>query len=188
MVLPLVALLASPTVTLAGDGWKLGPDAGVSKGSLRLSLTGYLQGDFRYFSNWEVRETEALDLRHDEAELRRLRVGLDLAWGRLAVQTQFDPHEDGRSRFKDAYAELRFGKALRVRGGHFKVPVSPEFLTSAAKTDFVERTMQANDLGPSRDFGLMAHGEVSACSIRWACSAATAGPEVAGSPRRRAWC
>jgi len=160
LVLPLAALLAAPTVVLAEDGWKLGPDAGISRGSLRLNLTGYVQGDFRYFSQWTVRETEAGDLRRDGAELRRLRVGLDLAWGRLVVQAQADPHEDGRDILKDAYAELRFGKAFRVRGGHFKVPVSPEFLTSAAKTDFVERTMQANDLGPSRDFGVMAHGEV----------------------------
>ena len=159
MVLPLAALLAAPTVSLAEDGWKLGPDAGISKGSLRLNLTGYLQGDFRYFSDWAVRETEAGDQRRDEAELRRLRVGLDLAWGRLAVQVQADPHEDGRDILKDAYAELRFGKALRVRGGQYKVPVSPEFMTSAAKTDFAERTMLANDLGPGRDFGVEVYGE-----------------------------
>ena len=107
-----------------------------------------------------MKETEAGSLRHDETELRRLRVGLDVAWGRLVLQAQADPHEDGRSVLKDAYAELRFGKAFRLRGGHFKVPVSPEFLTSAARTDFVERTMLASELGPGRDLGVMIHGEV----------------------------
>ncbi len=159
-VLPLAALLTGPTVGFTQDQWTLGPDLGIAKGSFRLGLTGYVQGDFRHFSDWEVNETEAGSLRNDEAELRRLRVGLDVAWRRLIIQAQVDPHEDGRSVLKDAYAELRFGKGLRLRGGHFKVPVSPEFLTSAAKTDFVERTMLASDLGPGRDFGLMAHGEV----------------------------
>jgi phosphate-selective porin len=159
-VLPLAALLLTPTVGLTEDHWKLGPDVGISKGSFRLDLTGYVQGDLRYFSDWEVNETEAGGLRHDEAELRRLRVGVDVAWGRLVLQAQADPHEDGRSVLKDAYAELRFGKAFRLRGGHFKVPVSPEFLTSAARTDFVERTMLASELGPGRDLGVMIHGEV----------------------------
>lgn len=156
----MAALLWTPTVGLTEDQWKLGPDVGISKGSFRLALTGYVQGDFRYFSDWEVKETEAGSLRHDETELRRLRVGLDVAWGRLVLQAQADPHEDGRSVLKDAYAELRFGKAFRLRGGHFKVPVSPEFLTSAARTDFVERTMLASELGPGRDLGVMIHGEV----------------------------
>lgn len=159
-ILPLAALLLTPTVGLTEDHWKLGPDVGVSKGSFRLNLTGYVQGDFRYFSDWGVKETEASSLRYDQAELRRLRVGLDVAWGRLILQAQADPHEKGRNVLRDAYAELRFGKAFRLRGGHFKIPVSPEFLTSAARTDFVERTMLASDLGPGRDFGVMAHGEV----------------------------
>jgi phosphate-selective porin len=161
LALHLAAMIGASTVGLAEEGWKLGPDVALSKGSFRLTLTGYLQGDFRYFSKWEVAETEAEGLRRDEGELRRSRVGLDLVWSRLNLQAQVDPHEEGRSVLKDAYAELRFGKSFRLRGGHFKVPVSPEFLTSAAKTDFVERAMLVNDLGPSRDFGVMAHGEVN---------------------------
>ena len=156
----LAVLLAAPSIATAQEPWKLGPDAGVSKGSFRLNLTGYLQGDFRYFSDWEVKETEAGELRRDEAEVRRVRVGLDAVWRKLNLQFEIDPLQEGRGRLRDAYAELRFGKAFRLRGGHIKVPVSPEFLTSAAKTDFAERTMLASELGPGRDFGVMAHGEV----------------------------
>jgi phosphate-selective porin len=42
--------------------------------------------------------------------------------------------------------------------GHFKLPVSPEMLTSGANTDFVERSMLAKELAPGRDFGVMLHG------------------------------
>ena len=61
---------------------------------------------------------------------------------------------------KNAYLELRFAKAFRIRGGHFKLPFSPEFLTSAAKTDFIERTMLVEALGLDRDWGGVALGEI----------------------------
>ncbi len=159
-ILFLGVLLTAPRIAGAQASLTLGPDLGVSKGSFRLSLAGYLQGDFRYFSDWEVRETEAGELRRDKAELRRLRVGFDAAWRRLNVQVDVDPLQEGRDLLKDAYLELRLGKALRLRGGHLKLPVSPEYLTSAAKIDFAERTMLASELGPGRDFGVLAFGEV----------------------------
>jgi hypothetical protein len=41
---------------------------------------------------------------------------------------------------KNFWGELRFHRAFRVQAGNFKLPVSAERLTSAAKTDFVERS------------------------------------------------
>ena len=52
-------------------------------------------------------------------------------------------------------------KAIQVRGGHIKLPVSPEFLTSPAKTDFVERAAVVDSIGPNRDWGALVHGEIS---------------------------
>ncbi len=156
----LVLSLGASISVQSAEPWARGPGIALSKGELKLALTGYVQLDGRAYSDWEVQETDLGALRHDETELRRLRMGFELTGSRFEIQVQADPHEDGRSVLKDAYAELRFGRGFRVRAGHFKVPVSPEFLTSAAKTDFVERSLLAEDLGPGRDFGVMAHGDV----------------------------
>src|SRR5258708_12532260 len=42
-----------------------------------------------------------------------------------------------------------------------KLPVSPEWLTSAAKTDFIERNFVANALAPGRDWGVELSGDVN---------------------------
>lgn len=143
------ALLAGPA---AADG-----PFEVKKGDFRFQPAGYIQGDFRYFHDWDAGDEDTGSLRSDTSELRRLRLGFELEWRWLAAEVDFDPQDDG-DELKDLYLDLGT-KAFRVRGGHFKLPVSPEFLTSASRTDFVERSMLANDLGPSRDWGLMLHGE-----------------------------
>jgi phosphate-selective porin len=128
------------------------------KGDFRFQLTGYIQGDFRSFQDWDAGDEDTGELRSDTSELRRLRTGFELEWRWLKLELDVDPRDDG-DELKDLYLDLGPGKAFHVRGGHFKLPVSPEFLTSASRTDFVERTMLANDVGPGRDWGLMFHGE-----------------------------
>lgn len=132
----------------------------VKRGDLRVQLTGYVQYDFRSFRNWEAGDEDTGELRSDPRELRRLRTGFELEWRWLALELDVDPRDDG-DELKDLYVDLGPTKAFHLRGGHFKLPVSPEFLTSASRTDFLERTMLANDIGPSRDWGVMVHGEPS---------------------------
>lgn len=128
--------------------WK-GPQA-------KLQLTGYAQSDFRRYRDWDVED----GLRSDEQDVpRRARIGLAGEWKRFSFEAQADP-ADGAEHLKDLWGELRLHRALRVRAGNMKVPVSAEWLTSAARTDFVERTRLADDLGPGRDWGVMAHGRV----------------------------
>ena len=130
----------------------------IERGDFRLRLTGYIQGDFRSFRNWEAGDEDTGTLRSDTHELRRLRTGFDMEWRWLAVEVDVDPRDDG-DELKNAYLDLGPSKALHLRGGHFKLPVSPEFLTSAARTDFVERNLGATDIGVGRDWGVMLHGE-----------------------------
>lgn len=156
-VLAALGLLAS-NASVADDGWRFGPGAGVSRGDFRFNLTGYVQADLRRYPNWDVDESEG-PLRADDREVRRVRVGFEGRWRRLAFELDVDPQQEG-DRLKDAYLELRVGRKLRLRGGHFKPPISPEFLTSAAKVDFIERSLLAGSLAPARDWGGMVHGEL----------------------------
>jgi len=141
--------------------WRTGPFKVTSPGGdFELGLSGYLQEDFRSYRDWSPAEPKT-------SELRRLRIGVEGKWKRLSFQVDVDPRKErpedtveGAHYLKNAYLELRLAKALRIRGGHFKLPFSPEFLTSAAKTDFGERSMLVDALGLDRDWGGVALGEI----------------------------
>jgi phosphate-selective porin len=152
------ALLALAPAAAAQEGWKR-EGASLRRGEgFRFTLTGYVQEDFRSFRDWEAGDEDTGLLRSDPRELRRLRVGFEMELGPLALELDVDPRSD-TDNLKDAYAELELAKAFRVRAGHFKLPVSAEQLTSAARTDLVERAMLASQIAPSRDWGVMIHGE-----------------------------
>jgi phosphate-selective porin len=148
----IVALLLASPAAAADSPFEF------KKGDFRFQLTGYIQGDFRSFQDWDAGDEDTGELRSDTSELRRLRTGFELEWRWLAVELDVDPQDDG-DELKDLYLDLGPSKAFHLRGGHFKLPISAEFLTSAARTDFVERTMLANDIGPQRDWGVMLHGQ-----------------------------
>jgi phosphate-selective porin len=146
--LPLAAA-AAPRV---GPGAALQlPDSG-----FKVQLTGYVQGDLRAFPGWPE-DTGDAALHSATSDVRRLRLGFEAEWHGLALDFSADPQDTG-NHLKNAYADFRFSKALRLRAGHFKLPISRELLTSAARTDFVERSLLAQNLGPDRDWGVMAHG------------------------------
>ena len=61
---------------------------------------------------------------------------------------------------KDAYIQIRLTRALRLRGGQFKLPGSREYGTSARSLDFLERSAFAQSIAPGRDIGGMAFREL----------------------------
>jgi phosphate-selective porin len=155
----LAGLLLAASPAAAEDPWR--PRLEHKEADFRLDLTGYLQFDFAAFPNWSVAE----GLRRQGSELRRARVGLEGKWRRLHFELDVDPDGDfdylgDLDYIKDAYLELRLAREVRVRGGHFKLPLSTEYLGSASKTDFVERSLATSRLGPARDVGLMVWGEI----------------------------
>jgi len=104
----------------------------------------------------EARKGDAADRRDD---ITKRRVGIDGSIGKridFAVEREID----GDHPWRDAYADFRIDKALRVRAGQFKVPFSLEETTGAKHLDFVDRSMAADQLAPGRDVGVMAHGRV----------------------------
>ena len=136
-----------------------GPTLSAPATDFTVRLTGYVQGDARSFRNWEAGDEDTGLLRSDATELRRLRLGFEGEWKRLGFEVDFDPTDDG-DHLRDAYLDLKIAKPFVVRAGHFKLPVCREFLTSASKIDFVERALLATHLGPARDLGVMASGEI----------------------------
>jgi hypothetical protein len=157
--LALVAASASAAEPLQ---WKSGP--------LVLRPTGYLQADGRAFPGWEVEP----GLRSDALDVRRLRAGLELTLGVVSGEVGVDggdlandllgddthPAFTPRQHLKNAYLEVALGKRHFLRAGHTKLPVSREFLTSVAKTDFVERSMAVTALAPNRDWGVLLGGKL----------------------------
>ena len=145
-------------------GWRVKPFSIENRAAdFRLALTGYVQADLRSFPDWPAAGEDGGVLHADELEWRRLRIGLEGRWKRLTFEVDVDPvFDDPRDadELKDAWLSLRLAKAFEVRGGHMKLPVSPERLTSPAKTDFIERAAAVEAIAPTRDWGVMLHGEI----------------------------
>ena len=127
----------------------------------KIALRGYVQADFRSYLDWTAGDEDTGELRADEFEWRRARIGIEGAWKRLSFEADVDPAFDEGDELKDAWIGLRLHRTFQVRGGHVKLPVSPERLTSPAKTDFVERSVAVDSLSPDRDWGALVHGEIS---------------------------
>lgn len=173
----LAAALAAAAVPARAGDWKLGPGVEYSskKADFKLKLAGYVQGDVRSYPNWGVGDEDSGPLRNDSADLRRGRIGLEGNWKRLEYELDIDWTNPGRRAIKDgdrpvlgwggvelrnAALDYSFNKALRVRVGNFKLPISPELLTSSSKIDFIERSLIGQNIAPDRDWGAMLYGEV----------------------------
>ena len=91
----------------------------------------------------------------------RRRIGVE---GRFLGVVAFEiEHEfgDEDQPWRDVFAEFRHWRAIRVRGGRFKIPFGEERLTSVASIDFVHRSLASETLTPGRDTGLEVNGRVA---------------------------
>ena len=137
------------------EGFKL------KKGKSLIEIVGYAQEDFRRF-DWSVKGDENGDLVSPERELRRLRMGTQGRFGRVSFEFVVDPRNSQKGeRLKDGTLGFEFGKGLNLLVGHFKPPFSRDFLTSASKTDYVERSMIGERLVPDREWGASLSGDLS---------------------------
>ena len=166
----------------APEGWKLEPFSISNQAAgFQVELTGYVQADFRKFQDWQVGDGLDPTLRAADHEWRRLRIGFQGEWRKLVFEFDVDPAFDEGDELKDARLGLRLAKPLEIHGGHMKLPVSPEWLTSAAKTDFIERAALVTSLGPGRDWGGLLQGELGR-ALEW--RAGVFESDARTSPRR----
>jgi phosphate-selective porin len=103
------------------------------------------------------------DVGRDSSELTfdRRRLGVE---GRFLGVVAFEiEHEfgDDEQPWRDVFAEFRHWRAVRVRGGRFKIPFGEERLTSVASIDFVHRSLASEALTPGRDTGFEVNGRVA---------------------------
>jgi phosphate-selective porin OprO/OprP len=99
----------------------------------------------------------------DEFVMRRVRA---IMQGRIAKYFEFRVMPDfgnGTTVLYDAYLDVRFSQAFRVRLGKDKTPVGLEQLYSDYALLFPERSLASN-LVPNRDVGVQVQGRVAATS------------------------
>ncbi|HEY8150422.1 MAG TPA: porin [Vicinamibacteria bacterium] len=123
-------------------------------GDFVLKLTGYAQADGRFALG------DGAGLVTNQFLPRRVRPTFQ---GTVARYFDFYIVPDfgsGTALVQDAYLDVHFTNALRVRAGKMKSPFGIERLQSAQGILFVERSL-ANNIVPNRDVGVQVHGELA---------------------------
>lgn len=139
----------TPVVTAGREGFVLKS----ADSNFQLRIRGYAQSDARYFASGGG------PLAPDTFVLRRVRPVFE---GTLFKNFDFKVMPDfggGTTVLQDAYLDLRFTPALKVRAGKFKGPIGLERLISATDMPFVERAFPTA-LAPNRDVGVVVFGDV----------------------------
>ena len=130
------------------------PPNSVRLGEFRLDFRVRLHQDFHRFS-------PDLDFSGWEPTFRRARVGLE---GRIYDDLEYDLDaelRDDEHPWRNVYLNYRRFRAAEVRAGRFKIPIGREQLESIFDLDFLERSLINSTLVPTRDTGVMVHGEVA---------------------------
>ena len=125
--------------------------------ALRVDLTGLL--DFE----WRGSDGRL----PDDAEFGRKRLGID---GRLFDVLAFEVERDlgdDHDPWRDVFAEWRQYRALRVRGGHFKIPFGAERLSSIRSLEFVRRSVVTETLTAERDTGVELSGRLAGDTVSY---------------------
>ena len=134
------------------EGWHRDGFA-MKNGKNKIEIVGYAQEDFRHY-DWTVKGDETGSAQAAERELRRLRIGTKAQFDKLSLEFVVDPRNSQKgARLKDVTVGYEFSKKFNLLVGHFKPPSGQEFLTSASKTDFVDRSMIGSRLVPDREWG-----------------------------------
>ena len=128
--------------------------------SFQIAPRGYIQLDWRGYPDWNVTPGTGR-LEHHAFEVRRLRAGVDGQWRRVTFEVTLDPQDIDGTLVKDAYAQVRINRAVRIRAGQFKLPSSAEYQTSARTLDFMERSALASSIAAGRDIGVLLSGRLT---------------------------
>jgi hypothetical protein len=128
--------------------------------SFELAPRAYIQLDWRGYPDWPVTPGTGR-LEYSSFAVRRLRAGVDGRWRRTTFEVTLDPQDVDGTLVKDAYAQLRVTRSLRLRAGQFKLPGGREYQTSARNLDFLERSALASALAAGRDLGVMVSGDIT---------------------------
>ena len=116
----------------------------------------------------------------DTFTIRKLRPGLQ---GRVAKYFDFrltPEFGNGTPGLQDAYVDVRFATAFRVRVGKDKTPVGLELLQGDPTLFFPERSL-ASSLVPNRDVGVQAQGDIAGGKLTYSAGVFNGQPDGASS-------
>jgi phosphate-selective porin OprO/OprP len=119
-------------------------------GDLRLDITTKVDLELRHSSDVEV----------DTVGMEHRRIGVDGRFGDVLGFQVEGELADRDQVWRDVYLELRKWRAVRVRGGQFKIPFGQERLTSISDLDFARRSIPTEALAPGRDIGIEMNGRL----------------------------
>src|SRR5438132_610918 len=159
---PATEPLAGPSLDHSGKGGEGGRSilAGWDKGffmrsadkAFDLRITGQIQADYRAFLDVGDRADV------DTFLVRRARLGIEATVFEYYEFRLLPDFGQGQSRVQDAYLNVHYVDWLQVEAGRFKQPVSYEQLIQDRFVPTAERSL-IDQIVPSRDAGLMVHGQ-----------------------------
>jgi len=135
-------------------GWNDGFFIQSEDGKSKLRVGGYLQYDGRHFLD----DTD--DPHVDQFVFRSIRPELS---GTLFEHYDFRLLPDfagAKLVVQEAYADVRYSTAFKIRFGKFKVPFGLERLQAEVATTFTERGLPTQ-IAPNRDLGVQVFGELA---------------------------
>lgn len=136
------------TVSAGVDGFAIKS----ADGAAQLRLRALVQEDGRFFFGDDERPL------NDTFVLRRARPILEGTLWKIVDFRLMPDFGGGTSTIQDAYLDVKFASAVRLRAGKAKVPVGLEALLEDAALPFVERGAPSA-LAPVRDLGFQLAGE-----------------------------
>ena len=155
------AAAQTPPANPVTGGWQDGFFVQSANGDFRLNFTLVAQADGRFVVS---DETDAVI---NTFTIRKARPGIN---GRIARYFDFTLVPDfggGVSVLQDAYLDLRFSNAFRVRAGKSKTPIGYEILIGDPFLLLPERSL-ASGLMPNRDVGVQALGDLAGGRVSYA--------------------
>jgi phosphate-selective porin OprO/OprP len=141
-------------------GWKDGFYIQTPDGTTRLRIGGFVQLDGRFF----VSDTD--DPHVDQFAFRAVRPELQ---GTLFDHYDFRLVPDfagSKLVLQDAYVDIRYGDAVKLRFGKFVTPFGLERLQGQTSTVFIERGLPSQ-LAPNRDLGVQVFGELASGVVEY---------------------
>ncbi|PYS97126.1 MAG: porin [Acidobacteria bacterium] len=133
-------------------------------GAYQLRLKGLVQEDGRFF------DADRQKPASDTFLMRRARPILEATLAKIFDVRIAPDFGQGQTVLFDAYLEVRFRPAARLRAGKFKPPVGLERLQAASDTLFVERALPSG-LVPNRDVGVQLSGDLFGSRLSYALGA-----------------
>jgi phosphate-selective porin OprO/OprP len=140
----------------SGWSWKDGFFIQSADGASRLHAGGFVQFDGRFFTG----AASGQPATPDQFAFRSVR---PLFEGTVASHYDYRFMPDfagGKVVIQDAYADIRYGDAVKLRAGKFKAPFGLERLQPEYATTFTERGLPTL-LAPNRDLGVQVFGELA---------------------------